>query len=100
MAEVAMSRPAIGRAELVGKDLGTDAVDAAREVAVGDGGVARLNAPHGLAQPAHRCRWVEDDFGAVDAVHHPVLRVVASEANIDGYSSELGLPTWNVRSTV
>ncbi len=43
----------------------------------------RLDAPHRFTQSADGGRRVEDDFGAVQAVHQPVQRVVAAEADVD-----------------
>ena len=88
-----MCRFAIGRAELVGKHFGAHTVDGAREVAVGYGRVASLDRPHRLAQAADGRRRIEDNFSAVDAVHHPVLRMMASVANVDGDPTELSLAT-------
>ena len=49
VSEGVMSRGAVARGELVGEGLAAHSVDGAGEVVVGDGGVAGLDGPHGLA---------------------------------------------------
>ena len=61
-----------------GGGTGADAVDAADEVGVGNGGVARLNGPHGLRQRAYGRGGVEYDLGAVEPVRHPVQGVMTA----------------------
>ena len=35
--------------------------------------------------------WIEDDLSAVDSVHHPVLGMVATVANVNSNLTELSL---------
>ena len=58
-------------------------------VPVGNGGVPGLYGPKGLAERADGGGGVEDDLGAVEAVHHPVLRVVPPVADVHGDAPEL-----------
>ena len=93
VAKVAVCRPAVGGGEFVREVLCADAVDGEREVGVGDGGVAGLDAPQGLAEGSHRGGRVEDELSTVQTVGHPVLRHVAAVADVDGDLAELGLWT-------
>ena len=77
VAKVGVRRAAVARGECSRKDLGADAVDRGDKVAVGDGGVARLDAPERLRERADGRRGVEDDLGAVERKGEPVERVVA-----------------------
>lgn len=45
----------------------------------------------GLPELSHRGRGVEDDLSSVHAVHEPVQRMVASEADVHRYLTKLGL---------
>ena len=56
-----------------------------------DGGVPGLDGPERLAEGADGGGGVEDDLGAVDAVHHPVLRVVPPVADVHRDAPELKL---------
>ena len=56
---------------------------------VGYGGVPGLDGPEWLAEGADGGGGVEDDLGAVEAVHHPVLRVVPPVADVHGDAAEL-----------
>ncbi len=91
MSEVVVRGPSVTGGELVGEVLHSDSVDGTREIAVGDGGVSRLDGPEWLAQRAHRRRRVEHDLGAVQAEHEPVQWVVAAVADVHGHSTVLGL---------
>jgi hypothetical protein len=66
------------------------------KVTVGDGSVAGLDGPHGLAEGPDRGGRVEDDFGPVQAVHHPVERVVAAVADVDSNFAVLGLKLFSI----
>ncbi len=66
------------------------------EVAIGDCGVTGLDGPHGLAEAPDRGRGVEDDLGAVQAVHHPVEWVVAAVTDVDRNFAVLGLKSFAI----
>ena len=44
-----------------------------------------------IGHTAHRSRRIEHNLGAVDAVHHPVLRMMSAVANVNGYFAPLGI---------
>ncbi|GMR35803.1 hypothetical protein PMAYCL1PPCAC_05998, partial [Pristionchus mayeri] len=81
----------VGRGELVGEDLSADPIDADGEDVVGNRRVARLDAPQRLTESSDGRRRIEDDLGAVQRVHHPVLRVVSAVADVDADSAESSL---------
>ena len=56
---------------------------------VGYSGVPGLDGPERLAERADGGGGVEDDLGAVNAVHHPVLGVVPTVADVHGDAAEL-----------
>ena len=91
VSEIFMRGFSVAGSELVGEGFRADSVDGAGEVAVGDGRVSGLDGPQRLAESADRGRRIEDDFGAVDAVHHPILRVMPAVADVHGDSPVLGV---------
>ena len=52
---------------------------------------AKLDMVSYLPQGADGGRRVENNLRPVQAVHHPVLRVVATVANVDGNPTVFGL---------
>mmetsp|Transcript_20915 Transcript_20915/g.53601 ORF Transcript_20915/g.53601 Transcript_20915/m.53601 type:complete len:289 (+) Transcript_20915:761-1627(+) len=86
-----MRRFAVPRREGVGEVLRADAVDARHKVRVGDGGIARLDGPHRLAEGADGGGGVEHDLGAVHAEGLPVHGVVPPVADVDGDLAKHGL---------
>lgn len=78
----------------------SDAIDGTREVVVSDGRVARLDWPQRFAELANSCRRVEHDFGAVQAIHEPIKRMVSTVTDVDRYSAELSLEDGMTQSTL
>jgi len=91
VAEVFVGRFAVTRRELVGKSLRADTVYSACKIGVGDGSIPRLDSPHGFAEGADRSRRVKDDLSPVKSVKHPVERVVAAVADVNGDAAKLGV---------
>lgn len=57
-------------------------VDGTGEVAVGNRRIPCLDPPHRLRQSSDSGAWVKHNLRPVEAVHHPVLRVVAAVADV------------------
>jgi hypothetical protein len=112
VSKVLVRRFSISRGELVGESFRAHAIYGKSEVAVGDGGVSRLNWPQRLAamsygfifiallggkiiicspQAADGGGRVEHQLGTVYAVHEPILGMVPSVANVDGDFAKFGL---------
>ena len=75
---------------------GAHAVDGAHVEGLRDGGVARLHAPHGLAQRAHRRRRVEHDLGAVqpEPLRRPRQPVGLSTLSVYVGGRAVGMMRW------
>lgn len=86
-----MCLPPVSARELVGVNLSADAVDADREIVIGDGSVPRLYAPKGFRESVDSGRGVEDDFCTVESKAHPMQRMVSAVADVDADPPKLSL---------
>ncbi len=91
VAEGLVGRLAVTRGVLVGEGFRADAVDTDGVIAVSDGSVARLDGPESLRETVHSGGGVEDDLCTVKPKHMPVLREVATVADVHADAAELGL---------
>ena len=69
-----------------GEALCSNSVDGAGKITIGNGCIASLDGPHWFRQCSNSRTGVEHDLCSVHSVHHPVLRMVATIANVDGNS--------------
>ncbi len=91
VAKILVRRFSVSRGELIGKGLRAHAVDGECVEGVGDCRTASFNGPERLREAAHSGGRIEDQLGAVQAEHHPVLRVVTTVADVDAYLAKLGV---------
>ena len=58
---------------------------------ISNGCISSFNRPHRLTESAHSRGRIEHNFGAVQSVHHPVLRMMTTVADVDRNATPLGL---------
>ena len=91
VSKLCLGRFSVTTGEAVRKLLGADPVDGAHEIRIRNGRISRLNGPKRLTQAANGGAWIEHNFSTVQAKHHPIQRVVAAVANVDGNFAVYGV---------
>lgn len=82
--ELCLCRFPVTTGEAVGKFFGSYPVDRAHKIRVCNGCISSFDGPKRFTEAAYSCTWIEHDFGSVQTKHHPIERVMATVANIDG----------------